>query len=670
MLLGIDTGGTYTDAVLFDESPTAGHPAGRVVAKAKSPTTHHDLAIGVCGAIDAVLATGAAASEDIELVSLSTTLATNALVEGKGRPVGAVIIGFDAEVVERAGLAEALGNDPAIFLPGGHDPHGNAVAELPLDRLAAEVEAVAGRVDAFAVMSQFSVRNPDHELAAAEVIRRVTGKPVTLSHHLSAKLNGPKRAVTAILNARLIPIIEGLVATTEAALVERGVHAPVMVVRGDGSLVSAAFVRERPIETILSGPAASLVGAAHLTGLTDAIISDIGGTTTDIAVLRDGIPEVSPEGATVGGHRTMVSAVAMRTHGLGGDSRVRNDDRSTGAVLHIGPRKVIPLCQLALDEPDLLRAMLDEQLTAFMPGELDGVALVAEHRERRMAQLEGAELELLEAMGGRVAAAAKVLTSLQQRRVMERLVQRGVLQIAAFTPTDAAHVLGIQATYDAGVARRAADLFARSRDRQGKYIAESGEAVARATIDALVRRSAEVVLAAAFEHDGLAADAVRSPVVQAALDRRLSATAVTVSLTSPLVGLGASAPTYYPLVAELLGSESSIPEHADVANAVGAVVGRVRITRECVVTSPVHGQYLVHAGDKPAVFTDIAVAHDYARAHVSAALEADMAAAGASEYELSERWDEKVVDLGGAEMFVEGSLAITASGRPEVAARR
>ncbi|MEY4340432.1 MAG: hypothetical protein RLZ14_2282, partial [Actinomycetota bacterium] len=307
MLLGIDTGGTYTDAVLYDEAARA------VVAAAKSPTTHHDLSIGVCGAIDAVLSLGVVSPAGIELVSLSTTLATNALVEGKGRPVAAVIIGFDADVVERAGLAEALGGDPAIFLDGGHDPHGSAVTPLDLEKLAAEVRAVDARVEAYAVTAQFSVRNPEHELAAAALVRDLTGKPVTLSHHLSARLNGPKRAVTAILNSRLISIIDGLVRTTEAALADRGVNAPVMVVRGDGSLVSAAFVRERPIETILSGPAASLVGAAHLTGLDDAIISDIGGTTTDIAVLRNGIPTVSPEGATVGGHRTMVQAVAMHT---------------------------------------------------------------------------------------------------------------------------------------------------------------------------------------------------------------------------------------------------------------------------------------------------------------------------------------------------------------------
>ena len=342
LLLGIDTGGTYTDAVVYDED------AGVVVAKAKSPTTRHDLSIGILGAIDAALVGAQVPPAHVELVSLSTTLATNALVEGTGRPVAAVIIGFDADVLERGGLAAALAGDPALFLAGGHDSHGRAVAPLDLDALEAWATGLDRPVEGFAVMAQFSVRNPEHEVAATELLRRVTGKPVTASHTLSAKLNGPKRAVTAILNARLVPIIAGLVATAERTLVDHGVHAPLMVVRGDGSLVSSAFVRERPIETILSGPAASLVGAAHLTGLTDAIISDIGGTTTDIAVLRHGVPLVSHEGATVGGHRTMVSAVDMHTHGLGGDSEVRHDERALGAVLHIGTRRVVPVSLLAL----------------------------------------------------------------------------------------------------------------------------------------------------------------------------------------------------------------------------------------------------------------------------------------------------------------------------------
>jgi N-methylhydantoinase A/oxoprolinase/acetone carboxylase beta subunit len=641
-----------------------------VVATAKSPTTHHELSIGISGAIDAVLSLGVVAPERIELVSLSTTLATNALVEGKGRRVAAVIIGFDAEVVERAGLAEALGDDPAIFLPGGHDPHGSQLAPLDLERLAAEVAEVADRVEAFAVTAQFSVRNPEHELAAAEVVRRVTGKPVTLSHHLSAKLNGPKRAVTAILNARLISIIDGLVRTTERALDERGVHAPLMVVRGDGSLVSAAFVRERPIETILSGPAASLVGAAHLTGLDDAIISDIGGTTTDIAVLTDGIPAVSPDGATVGGHQTMVSAVAMHTHGLGGDSRVRHDERAVGATLVIGPRKVVPLCQLAVDEPALVHGMLDHQLTYLNPGELDGIVLIAERYEERLAALEGIERQVLESMGGRVAIASNALSTLQLRRVMERLVQRGVVQIAAFTPTDASHVLGIQSTYDSSAARKAAALFAKSRDRMGTAIAPDAETISQLTVDTLVRRSAEAVLAAVFVNDGLPAETVSTRVVQSVLDRRLSVVRLSLGLSSPLVGLGASAPAYYPRVAALLGAESRIPPHAGVANAVGAVVGRVRLIRECVVSSPTHGQFVVHAGEAPKTFTDLLVARAFALEHLSAALHHDMVVAGAPVFETREQWVEHTVPVDGLELFVEGRLTLTASGRPELSAVR
>ena len=662
MLLGIDTGGTYTDAVIYDEA------RGAVVAKAKSPTTHHDLALGICAAIDAVLVAAEAPAECIELVSLSTTLATNALVEGKGRPVCAVIIGFDGDVLERAGLGEALGNDPAIILAGGHDPHGSAAAVLDVAHLAEEVAIVADRVEAFAVTAQFSVRNPEHELAAAEIIRALTGKPVTLSHHLSARLNGPKRAVTAVLNARLISIIDGLVRTTEAALLEKGIHAPLMVVRGDGSLVSAAFVRERPIETILSGPAASLVGAAHLTGVTDAVISDIGGTTTDIAVLRDGVPIISADGATVGGHQTMVSAVAMHTHGLGGDSHVRHDERAMGALLQLGPRRVIPICQLALEEPALVHEMLDLHLANTMPDDLDGVVLIAEHYDQRLASLEGVEHAVLAAMGGRVAAARRALSTMQLRRVMERLVQRGVLQLAAFTPTDAAHVLGMQTTYDATAAAKAAELFARKRDRLGKAIASDGRAVARLTVDALVRRSAESVLAAALAHDGLAPDTVRQPIVQAALDRLFTVADVSIGLRWPLVGLGASAPTYYPSVAALLGAESRVPAHADVANAVGAVVGRVRLAHDCVISAPAQGQFLVHvAGEVPVMFTDVVAARSFAREHLIVALAADMVAAGAPVFETKEHWREQTVDLGGLEMFVEGALTLTASGRPELA---
>src|SRR5690606_37071265 len=152
--------------------------------------------------------------------------------------------------------------DPVLFVPGGHDVHGNA-APLILDDLEAALPELAPSVSAFAVCAYFAVRNPAHEVAVAGLIHERTGLPVTASHELSAKLGGPRRALTTLLNARLIAMIDRLVAATEGFLTARGIAAPLMVVRGDGALVSAAFARLRPIETILSGPAASIVGARH-----------------------------------------------------------------------------------------------------------------------------------------------------------------------------------------------------------------------------------------------------------------------------------------------------------------------------------------------------------------------------------------------------------------------
>src|SRR5690606_5110038 len=190
--------------------------------------------------------------------------------------------------------------------------HGN---ERRLDMAALEeaLPELARTVSGFAVCAYFAVRNPAHELSVSEAIRQRTGLPVTASHELTSKLGGPRRALTTLLNARLISMIDRLIDATEGFLEKRGIAAPLMVVRGDGALITSEFARARPIETILSGPAASLVGARHMTGLDDAVVSDIGGTTTDIAVLDGGRLRLDPDGATVGGLRTMVEAVAMRT---------------------------------------------------------------------------------------------------------------------------------------------------------------------------------------------------------------------------------------------------------------------------------------------------------------------------------------------------------------------
>jgi N-methylhydantoinase A/oxoprolinase/acetone carboxylase beta subunit len=205
LLLGVDTGGTYTDAVILDEA------AGRVLGKAKSLTTRADLAVGIGGAVDAAMAAAGVTPAQVALVSLSTTLATNALVEGQGGRVALVFIGFDADDLTRGGLTEALKGDPVIRMDGGHTHAGTEAAELDLAVLEAQVAEAGPEVMGFAVAARFATRNPAHEVAARDLIRRATGRPVTCSHELSAQLNGPKRALTAVLNARLIGMIDRLV---------------------------------------------------------------------------------------------------------------------------------------------------------------------------------------------------------------------------------------------------------------------------------------------------------------------------------------------------------------------------------------------------------------------------------------------------------------------------
>lgn len=661
VFLGIDTGGTYTDAVLWSEE------AG-VLAKAKSLTTRHDLAEGIAGAVDAVLDRASVNAGDVKLVSMSTTLATNALVEGQGGRVALVMIGFSESDLHRDGLAKALGGDPVVQCDGGHDVHGNA-RPLDLAPLEQALDTLASQVSGFAVCAYFSTRNPAHEIAARDLIRERTGLPVTTSHELSAKLGGPRRALTTLLNARLIALIDRLVVATETFLAARGISAPLMVVRGDGALVSSAFARQRPIETILSGPAASLVGARHMTGLADAMVSDIGGTTTDVAVLEGGRPRLDPDGATVGGFRTMVEAVAMRTFGLGGDSEVRLEDRSLEAAIALGPRRLVPLALIGMKYREAVLGHLERQLRAPNPGRLDGrFAFRAGLPERLATGLSAAEARLYQQIGDVPEPLDRVLPSTAAAATLDRLVARGLVMISGFTPSDAAHVLGRQSNWDAAAARLGAELFARRRDGRGRAIAESVEEISERVLVAVTRRSAEAILETAFAEDGLDGSATIShALVQSAIDGRLGIARLSVALDRPVIGLGASAPLHYEGLPELVGNRCVIPEDTDVANALGAVVGQVRVSAEAIVSQPAEGLFRVAAATMMKDFTDEAGALAWAGEAVSARAAEAARAAGAATAEVTLERDVRVSTVEGQRMFIEARLVAVATGRPRIA---
>ncbi|MEI4481954.1 MULTISPECIES: hydantoinase/oxoprolinase family protein [unclassified Phyllobacterium] len=661
IFLGLDTGGTYTDAVLWSEERG-------VIAKAKALTTRHDLSVGISGAVDAIIAEASVLPAGIRLVSMSTTLATNALVEGQGGRIALVMIGFSDADLEKAGLKDALGNDPVIFIPGGHDVYGRA---QPFDASSLEkaLPHLKSEVTGFAICAYFAVRNPEHEIAVRDLVHDKTGLPVTCSHELSAKLNGPKRALTTVLNARLIAMIDRLVAATEGFLHKRGIHAPLMVVRGDGALVSAAFARHRPIETILSGPAASLVGARHMTGLDNAIISDIGGTTTDVAVLDDGRPRLDPNGATVGGFRTMVEAVAMRTFGLGGDSEVSLDDNAMTPGIKLGPRRLVPLALLAANHGSMVIEHLARQVKAVNAGRLDGRFALRTGVPVQMASgLSKGEAELYERMTTEPQPLDRLLASVSQTAAITRLVSRGLVHLAGFTPSDACHVLGLQNNWNAEAARYGAILYARRKDGAGRPFCDTPEEVSRRTYDALIRRSSEVVLETVFAEDGLEGqETVASALVQRALSGVGGIAGIKLHIDRPLIGLGASAPVYYPAVGDELGVQCIVPVDTDVANALGAVVGQVRVSLEAHISQPVEGLYRVMAGEAVQDFQleedSIAFAESTLKNQVQRlALEA-----GTDEPHITIIRNISAATVEDQRKFIEAVLIATASGRPRIA---
>ncbi len=664
LLLGVDTGGTYTDAVIIRDDVT-------VVASAKSLTTRHDLALGIGAAVRAVLGQSGVNPSDIALASLSTTLATNALVEGQSERVGLVYIGFRERDLLAQGLTDALKGDPVIVLAGGHDHSGTEITSFDANALENWLTADGGTVSAYAVASQFATRNPAHELIAAKLITEKTGRPVSQSHQLSAKLNGPKRALTAVLNARLIGMIDRLIIQATSELKSLGIQAPLMVVRGDGALIGAELARARPIETILSGPAASIVGARWLTGADHALVSDIGGTTTDIAVLRNGRPAIDAAGARVGPYRTMVEAVAMHTTGLGGDSEVHFVSKGLQGDISLGPRRRIPISLIASQAPDVVLPALERQVAASLTGEHDGLFVRAVPNVARDGIGER-ETTLLKRIGSTVHPVDAIFESRAEMSAYRRLIDRGLVQVSGLTPSDAAHALGLMNEWNTDGARMALEQFGRRKTGAGNKFSSDPLEVAKLVIDRLTNQTGLALLECAFTEEEVSfdlppADLARHILTQRGLAGHRGLVRVDAGLAVDVIGLGASASTYYPAVGDLLGCNMILPEYAGVANAIGAVVGRVTIRKRGTITSPAEGQFRVHLDGEPETFVVKDTAFARLTAHLTEQARLEMHASGVEDIDITASHSIRSAKAENREVFLEATLTIEASGRPRIA---
>jgi len=653
----LDTGGTYTDAVLVNDDQ-------KVVATAKSLTTHADLIHGLRGAAHAVLNDQL---RPITMVSLSTTLATNALVEGRGRPVCLVLIGYRPEQLSKANLVDALGRDPHGFIDGGHKASGEPVCELNVAQLTELVESVKDSVEAFAVSALFAVRNPEHENQARKLIHELTGKPVSCGHSLSSGLDAPRRALTALLNARLIPMIRSLLSAAQVLLDELDISAPLMVVKGDGSLVRAEVAERSPVETILSGPAASVVGAQFLSKEPLLMVSDMGGTTTDIAMIRDGQPRLSADGATVGGWRTMVEAIDVRTFGLGGDSRIVFNREQLD--FSVGPERVMPISLLIHNHPEL-KQVLHDQLE--LPRSTTHSAEFVMAHAAEPTDLTKQQAELWEYIKRRPIDVQTVFNDQTLDRAMVRLTQRGIVLRSGFTPTDASHIVGNQSEWDKEAARLAATLLMRyssanlgiefaSVEHFAQHIMDS---VSRLTALALVdTQLSEKIASKSRFLKGLDASQ-RKLLADLLVDGDADELQLKLAMRFPIIGLGAPVKSYYPKTAQWLNTTAILPEQGNVANALGAVVGSVRQTYEMVITSAGGKSVNVHFDSGTKKFDDLEKAATAAIELARNEVHKLAVSAGADNISVEHTRTDNVVDADGDVVFFESRIVATAIGRP------
>ncbi len=664
LALGIDTGGTFTDGVIFDLDQQ------KIIVKTKVETTRHDLLIAVNRCLDNLVESFKKNGNDhadlsrIRMVSLSTTLATNAIVEGQGAEVGLIQIGFSSD--------RELPTPYHAVIDGGCTIKGRIKEEVDLKAAEKAILKMQDHVDAYAVSGYLSIRNPLQEVQVAKLIRDLTGYPVVAAHQLSSDLGVHERTVTAVLNARLMPLITNLMDSVRQGMQKYSISAPLMVVRGDGSLIGEEKAREKPIETILSGPAASITGALTLTGLNEGIIVDMGGTTTDVAVFKNGKLALSSEGALVGGWLTRVKAADITTIGLGGDSLI---SVSKNGVLSVGPQRVFPLCWIAAEHPYLAEELADIEARDYETMENQPAVILSYIRDPFNIKLTPAEEQIIELIRNGPHTLHYIGKKLKKELDLipwQRLVNVGSVHRASLTPTDILHIDGKLDLWDRRAALLGASLLA------WRYKTDSRQLV-KSVMEDIYYKLAQVIVDRVLLENGIAFSISDQEAGRFLLKRMLSQNDnskrliyFSVHLNQPLIAVGAPVGAYFPELAKKMHAELIMPVSAEVANAVGTVSGKT-IESVAVLVKPGEGEgFLVHTPFQREHFKIYEEAIKYAYEEGERYVSEQVAASGAVKIEaMSDRKDKYVSFSPEAEkedkhdkLFIESLIEITAVGRP------
>ena len=571
--IGIDTGGTCTDAVVYQFEDK------KILAYGKTPTTKEDLSVGIGKALDQL---PRELVEKAEVIALSTTLATNACVENKGGRAKLILFGLERSVIARVGEEYGLPVDNnLIFVDSKTRPTGQVITEPDWDAFAAQLHDWLDDCDAVAVVEMYANKSgANMEKRAAEMIKAELDIPVVCGHSLFSETNIVKRGASALLNARLLSVIEDFLAAVKKAMAERNIKAPFVIVRSDGSLMNGEFTATRPVETLLCGPVASVMGAAELSDEENALVVDIGGTTTDIAFVKNGIPQQVKSGVRIGKWSTFVKGLFVDTFGLGGDSGVVLDD-SKNIVLQ--DDKVVPLCMAAASYPELKTLLKREAEDSYVfdhPQKQIFVRIkdISENpnyseTERFLSGLMATPRsleELKEPFGGMVVPS-----------LLQRLISEGVIIRCGVTPTDVMHVKGDFVAYDAEASRYGIEVMARLLH---STVEDTCELIYDTFKCKLYSNIVRVFVEDSFSEIGESGikDQLKTIIEDSYHNAKNNCSNGFLGLRfgtpCTLVGVGAPTRLFIGDVAKLLGAKVFTSEYSGVANALGAVVGKVSAT--------------------------------------------------------------------------------------------
>lgn len=632
--LGIDTGGTYTDAVIVDLDDYS------VVAKRKSPTTHEDLSIGLYKSVDAVFESCDIKPSDISLVGISTTLATNSVLESHGGEVGLILIGWDPMTPVN------FGEKNQVFVKGGCDSKGKPIAPMVKEEVVEAIKKVSQGVDAIAISGLFANTNPTQEKKVKELAMQITGLPTIAGHELSAVLGIDLRAETAVLNAKLIPIVSKFFDDVEMTFKEKGITAPIMAYKGDGSVMTLKEARMYPVETILSGPAASAMGGKVISGLDDCIIVDIGGTSTDIAIMEGGFPQIQFEGASVGKWRTRIKAVDMYTIALGGDSRIS----LVGTSFKIGPERVIPISTFAKGSPHVIDKIFLSDVYDYYEavGDIDRGIL----GER--------ECRVYDAMVGKGPLdRMAVINSVEGLWVIDdelkSLTAKGAVKLASLTPTD---VMVYYKMFDNGNYEGARAGIHAISEKLGMTEAQA----AKALMDEIRIKVAESVMTKLLDDQMLNWQDSGSQMMlrRMVTSHRDQMMYISPKVSVPIIGIGAPSKFMMSDIGERLGTKALFPENHDVGNAIGAVSSKIAESLSATIIPTPDYRYLATVPFMGASYhTHLGTAVSSAKRSLESFLESKIKGYGARNVVTSSKVKTYMATEGGVGNWEEEGLART-----------